>query len=222
MAVLLAIDCSGDVFSVAVGEGERVVCRRSECGQQSEVALPLVGEALAAFGVGLEGVDGFAFGAGPGKFSALRLACAIAGAFAFAQGRPLIAVPCFAALAYANYGGEGLTVKCAIAAHRRHVYFGVCEGLGGEWEQTAVSVVAVDGRRPRPRIRHACGEGFLRYPDLLGGAAFCSTAVWSDAAAVYQVARGAFVRRRFVDPLVCEPLYVREKVALTVRERRRL
>ena len=54
--------------------------------------LPLALEALAACGIGVRELDAVAFGAGPGAFTGLRCACAVAQGLAFGAGIPVVAV----------------------------------------------------------------------------------------------------------------------------------
>ena len=221
MSVILALDGGGDRFSAAVMAGGRVLCRAvavSAAAPASAVALPLVQFVLSDGGVKLSDCDAFAFAAGPGKFSSLRFVCAIARTFAYAEKKPLVAVPTFAALAEANSAGDA-AIKCALPAQRGHVYFAVCARRGGGWRQSMLSVVSVAARPPARRIRAACGEGFVRHPELLAGAALRQTAASSDAAVVVRLAAVMLAAGETTSPLSCEPLYVRHKVAQTSAER---
>jgi len=76
---ILALDTSTDWCSVAVGDGERWFLRDEPAGQaHSERLLPLVNAALEEAGASLADLDGVAFGAGPGSFTGIRIACGVA------------------------------------------------------------------------------------------------------------------------------------------------
>ena len=220
MPVILALDGSGDAFSAAVNAGGAVHCAARADVPQAECALPLVQELLGAHSLTLAACDAFAFAAGPGKFSALRLVCALARSFAYAQKKALLAVPGFAALAQANYGEAECTVKCALPAHQEHIYYATCARTQGDiWRVQRAAVRRCAGKAPGGKIRLACGEGYRHHPHLLGGAEFCDNALHSHAAAVWQVAEGMLARNEVSDPLHCEPIYLRRQVAQTTHQR---
>ena len=90
---LLAIETSGARGSVALSIGERLLERAIPTPRdQTELILPLVHEVLDAGAVELAGLDAIVFGRGPGSFTGLRVAAAVAQGLALASGRPLIGV----------------------------------------------------------------------------------------------------------------------------------
>lgn len=217
--LILAIDGSGDGFSAAVNRGTAVHSKHCADQPQATVALPLIRQLLNEQNLALADCDAFAFAAGPGKFSTLRLICALATSFAYAGGKPLLAVPGFAALAEDNFGTHTGTVKCALPAHQQHIYFATCRRQRGCWRVLRTAVLPCAGKVPGARIRHACGAGYQRYPHLLGTAAFCDNAPHSRAAAVWRVAQAMLHRNEVSDPLNCQPLYLRRQVAQTIKQR---
>ena len=221
MPTLLAIDSSGDVFSTAISTADgEAACMQSDGKQpHATCALPLVQALLDKHDLTLDKCDAYAFAAGPGKFSALRLVCAVARAFAYACNKPLLAVPSFAALAQANYGNAPMTVKCALPAHQQHVYFGVCRNEEGRWRVRHAAVRRCTGGILRADVRHACGAGYRQYPQLLGAAAYCERAAYSTAATVLPVALHMWEDGETSEPLTCEPIYLRRKVAQTIYQR---
>ena len=226
MAIILALDSSGDVFTAAVNRGgnDKPVLHRSSSdnsngAHSTRVALPLINALLQEQHITLADCDAIAFAAGPGKFSALRLVCAIARTLAYAHHKPLLAVASFAALAQANYGDRAQIVKCALPAHRGHVYFSICERSDAGWQVKKAVLRTTERALPGAAIGDACGAGYRDYPHLLGNAVYCNQADYSDSAAVWQLAQTLLKNNQLSDPLSCEPFYLRRKVAATIRER---
>src|SRR5690606_35403845 len=83
----LAIETSTDTLSLAVGEAraDAPLQRFSGAGgaQASTTLLPQVQALLAAAGWRLADLDAIAFGRGPGSFTGLRTACAVAQGLAY-------------------------------------------------------------------------------------------------------------------------------------------
>src|SRR5215212_7049219 len=107
---VLAIETSGDWCSVAVGDGNSWHVREERAVQaHSERALILVASALADCGAALGDLDGIAFGAGPGSFTGVRLACGVAQGLAFGADIPVLPITTLAALAHAVWRRAGQT-----------------------------------------------------------------------------------------------------------------
>jgi tRNA threonylcarbamoyladenosine biosynthesis protein TsaB len=92
--ISLAIEASTYAGSVAVIRNGVVVVEAETAmrGEREERLMPAVADALAAAGVAPNAIDRVVCGAGPGSFTSLRIAGAIAKGLAFASGAPLFAV----------------------------------------------------------------------------------------------------------------------------------
>ncbi|MGB4913000.1 MAG: tRNA (adenosine(37)-N6)-threonylcarbamoyltransferase complex dimerization subunit type 1 TsaB, partial [Candidatus Dechloromonas phosphoritropha] len=90
---ILAIETSTDFGTCALwldGVVEQRICQSGR--PHSETLLPLVGKLMADAGIGFNQLDGIAFGAGPGAFTGLRIACAVAQGVAVGADLPLVPV----------------------------------------------------------------------------------------------------------------------------------
>lgn len=100
MKTLLAIDTSTELASIALSIDDKIMCEKQEgIRQHAMTLLPMLERLLATAQLSLSQLDGIVFGAGPGSFTGLRIACSIAKALAFAHDLPLFPVSSLAAIA---------------------------------------------------------------------------------------------------------------------------
>lgn len=188
----------------------------------SEVLLPWVHELLAAAGVTLAQIDGIAFGAGPGGFTGLRLACGVAQGLAFGLDLPVAPVSTLAALALAS--GERAAWTC-LDARMNEVYAAAYMIDGDAVSEVMAPVCLPPAVLPAPTFLNAwgVGDGFKshgeilcsRKPDLAG----VHPDIFPSAVAVACLAAPVFARGAGVAAADAQPIYVRDKVAFTTAER---
>ena len=126
---LLAIETSSDVGTVALLVDESLEQQRiATPREQTERILPMIDELLATAGVPLEELDGIAFGRGPGSFTGLRVAAAVAQGLGLAVNLPLLPVSSLAAMAQGRWRTEGQerSLVC-IDARMGEVFWGAFE-----------------------------------------------------------------------------------------------
>lgn len=216
--IVLALETSTRMLSVALWRDGDVLERATDSMTGgSGLVLPWVGELLAEAGIAKSQIDGIAFGAGPGSFTGLRLACGVAQGLAFGLDRPTWGVTTLAALALAS--GEARVFAC-MDARMSEVYTAAYEVLNGE-------VTEIE----RPQVRPpelvvvpqgewvACGDGYASYGTALPALPVVRPDVFPTAAAVAALAAPRFARGEGLDAAQAAPLYVRDKVALTTAER---
>ncbi len=122
---LLAFDTSTDRLSVALTDGARVWQHSSPGGALASTTLiPAILALLAEAGLTLGELDAIAFGRGPGSFTGLRTACAVAQGLAFGanQGAGIAVLPIDTLMAvaeearFARFGPAGIAagaIACA-------------------------------------------------------------------------------------------------------------
>ncbi|MBI3525948.1 MAG: tRNA (adenosine(37)-N6)-threonylcarbamoyltransferase complex dimerization subunit type 1 TsaB [Betaproteobacteria bacterium] len=191
----------------------------------SERLLPWLNELLTDAGMTFSQFDGIAFGAGPGGFTGLRLACGVAQGLAFGLDLPVVGVSSLEALALAAYSGGTERIFASLDARMNEVYFAAYQIRDGASETVQAPAVAVPQSVLAPQAWDGidwigCGNGFVAYPEMLKTAAHELRAdCWPTAAAVARLAAPRLARGEGVDAGLAAPLYVRDKVALTTAER---
>lgn len=188
----------------------------------SEVLLPWAAEVLAEAGSGLRRLDGIAFGAGPGSFTGLRLACGVAQGVAWGLDVPVVAVPTLAALALAS--GEALCWT-VLDARMNEVYSAAYSVDGDAVTERASPVCTPPAELPAPPFAGGVGvgDGFTRYADALRmrkpDLHAVRAGLWPTAVAVARLAATPLSNGEGVPAGLAQPMYVRDKVALTTAER---
>jgi tRNA threonylcarbamoyladenosine biosynthesis protein TsaB len=223
---LLAFDTSTNWLSVACGGGDAWCVRAEPAGQaHSERVLPLVDAVLRECGWALRDLDAIAFGAGPGSFTGVRIACGVAQGLAFAAALPLVPIPTLEALAEQAWRTHGVSrVLACLDARMREVYAAAYLRTDDGWRTRAEPAVLVPDRVTLPvdgADWFGAGDGFAAYPALaatIGLPAWDATVV-PDARAIAALALPRIAAGEAVDAAHALPFYVRHRVALTTAER---
>ena len=224
---LIAFDTSTERMAVAAcGPAGEVAWTGAGGAAASATLLREVHAVLAQAGLALADLDAVAFGAGPGAFTGLRTACAVAQGLAFGLGRPVLPVDSLAIVAE-DAPWRGGTVWVAMDARIDEVYAAAYRHAGARWQAVAApalytlpALAARWAAEPPKRVAGSAIEAFGgRLP--LGDAALHARE--SDrAAALLRCARQAWADGARRDPADALPVYLRDKVALTTAERARL
>src|SRR2546430_17565540 len=115
---ILSFDTSTEWLSVAAGDGASWSMHVERAGpENSERILPAIDTVLTDAGWRLADLDGIAFGAGPGAFTGVRIACSVAQGVALCAQVPVVALPTLLALAPETWPDHGATpVVAGLAA----------------------------------------------------------------------------------------------------------
>lgn len=246
---LIAIETSTAVGSVALAreQGGRLVCEALAEGAQepSRRVLAMVESLLAGAGLAASSLDAIAFDAGPGSFTGIRIGVGVAQGIGFAVSVPLIGVSSLeilatAALADAAAPAQGRLVLAAIDARMGQVYCGVFRQAGARARLVDAIVVCdppeavarferalrAEGRDARAFAGIAAGDAFTVHAPLaewVASAPLDRAALGApDAATLARIAMAKLAAGETVPAGDAAPIYVRDKVALDVREQRAL
>jgi tRNA threonylcarbamoyladenosine biosynthesis protein TsaB len=225
---LLAIDTSMDFCSVAASRGGRIFSRHEQAAQrQAEMILGMVEAVLAEARLALADIGGIAYGAGPGSFTGLRIACGVTQGLALARGIGVIGVGTLLALAEEAAGELSCEkVIACLDAHMGEVYHAAYRKEASGWQE----ILAPGVYKPEaaPSVSGGgwigCGSGFAvhgarlasRYEAQLSAVRpeFAPT-----ARSVLRLAAPRFAAGEAMDAAAAVPVYLRDKVALKTSER---
>jgi tRNA threonylcarbamoyladenosine biosynthesis protein TsaB len=209
-----AIETSTEWCSVAVwADGEIAALERRAGHRHSEFALPMLQDLMK--GLRIEAV---AFGAGPGAFTGLRIACALAQGLAFARGLPVIGISTLEALA--QECGAPRVLAC-IDARMREVYYAALEKRAGRWREVIPAQGVPPRSAPPPPGQGwvGCGSGFEVYrEEMKGKVELARPEIHPTAVAVAELAAPRLAAGEGVDAAQAAPVYLRDKVAFTKEE----
>ena len=221
---ILALDTSTEYCSVALWADAAVHESMVHAGQNhSAIVLGMVDRVLAEGGIGLTALDGIAYGQGPGSFTGLRIACAVAQGLAFAEDLPLAGVGTLHAMAVAC-GAE--RVVCCLDARMKEIYHAAYLRNGTICEEASAPLVCPPAAAPvlSGTGWTGCGSGFAAYGDILRqryGAAMTAVdaTIYPHARDIACIAASLFAAGQGVRADEAAPLYVRDRVALKTAER---
>ena len=133
--ITLVLEASTYAGSVALIDGSALVAERAVAmrGREHEALMPAVAEVLVTAGLGARDIERVVCGAGPGSFTSLRIAGAIAKGIAMAASAPLVPISSLALLVASRepaHAGRFLAVVDAMRGERYVQAFAV--GATGE------------------------------------------------------------------------------------------
>ena len=210
-----AFETSTEWCSVALcADGEIAALERRAGNRHSECALPMLEDLLQRNRLKAKDLDAVAFGAGPGAFTGLRIACGLAQGLAVARGLPVLPVSSLEAIA--EESGAERVVAC-IDARMGEVYYAALERIGDGWKEVIPVQCTAPQAAPRPAGEWVgCGSGFAVYGNF--GLKTVAAEVHPTATAVARLAAPRLAAGEGVDAAFAAPMYVRQKVAFTKQE----
>ena len=191
--------------------------------------IPLLMGLLHDAGLGMPQVQAVAFGQGPGAFTGLRTACAVAQGLAFAHDTPVLPIDSLLIVAddarlQADAADRDGLWWVAMDARMDEVYAAAyLHGPGGWATQVAPQLYTLGAladawqAAPPPRV---AGSAISAFGDRLPwGAARLWPQTHDRAAALLRLAAAAWAGGAAVSADAALPLYLRDKVAQTTAER---
>ncbi len=222
---LLAFDTSTDTLFIAVQRDAQVYEHRGPGGAQASATLiPAIRALMAQAGVDFDMLDAIVFGRGPGSFTGLRTACAVAQGLAFGarggQGVPVLPVDTLLAVAEQARAEHGCTqVLAVLDARMDEVYAAAFDyGADGRWQAPADFTLCAPQALAVPAGFTVAGNAQAAYGDRLVPAAPNVPAL-PTATALLRLAPALLAAGDALPAQEALPRYIRDKVAQTTEER---
>jgi tRNA threonylcarbamoyladenosine biosynthesis protein TsaB len=212
-----AFETSTEWCSVALWlDGEITGIEEVAGNRQSERVLPMLEKLFEMKNIAASHLDAVAFGAGPGSFTGLRIACGVAQGIAHARGIPAIGVSTLEAIA--EESAEARVLAC-LDARMGEVYCAAHERRDGRWHEVIPALCTAPAAVPKPPGDGwiGCGNGFAAYGPM--GCDQWMPDIHPTAVAVARLAAPRLAAGHGVDAALAIPVYVRDKVAFTETER---
>lgn len=224
---LLAIETSTENCSVALSCDGGLISRSELAPRRhAELLLPMCEEVLAEAGVSRRQLDAIAVGRGPGAFTGVRLAISAAQGMALALDLPVIPISSLAALAM-DAPDDGHPVLAVIDARMGEIYAGtfrrdhegLIEPLGMESVGSADALKVAAGQ-----TWNIIGSGWDTYAEIIvtrleSAPAWAQGQRFPQATAIARLASRELRNGQGLAPELALPVYLRDKVALTIKER---
>lgn len=224
MPCILAIETSAHIGAVSILRGEKceevLASQLADNDQKlSAWVLPAIERVLADAGLSPMAIDAVAFGAGPGSFTGVRTASATAQSLAYAWKCALVAVDSLEALAETS---SAISI-CVVLDARMHELFSASfvRQADGTLQRLTATMVSAPSAVVVAAGAELIGSGvhLLPAPHVATPAATKhAEAHWAHGIA--HIAARKLALGETTDPMRAEPIYVRNKVALTEAERK--
>lgn len=230
---LLALDTSTEVLSLALQLGDKIYTYSQIAGNaSSQLILPKIQVLLNTANVKLNDLNGIAFGAGPGAFTGVRIACGVAQGLGFGANLPVVGVSTLLAMAEAS--GEDNVIAC-LDARMGEIYHAVFQKYENTWHQSLETQVCKPEAAPTlassasKMIMHektwvGVGSGWGVYGETLSKVYVQNLTnilveITPTAEAILRLAEPIFEAGLAKPASEAVPIYIRNRVALTSAER---
>lgn len=226
---ILALDTTQEYCSVALAIGTELIVREELAPRShTELILPQVESVLAEADTTLGQLDALAFGRGPGSFTGLRIAAGVVQGLALGSDLPVAPVSSLAAMAQGAYRDHSHATRiCAtFDARIQEVYWGSYQLVDGIMQSITEEAVnsPEDLFLPDDGKWLAIGSGWTAYPQMQQRLHGCLSDVMADtvplARDMIPTASQMIINGETVSAEAAIPVYLRQKVAQTIEERK--
>jgi tRNA threonylcarbamoyladenosine biosynthesis protein TsaB len=232
---ILAIDTSSAWCSVALSLEDKAPLYRHEAvsAGASQFLLPWIDDLLSKANISISNLDAIAIGVGPGAFTGVRLGLATVQGLAIGAQLPVIPVASLDALALQLIktprfiASQARNFVIAVDARMDEIYWARFEIMSNS---LPVRIGDIHLSKPEElnlnEIQFLAGSGIKEYGERLFSSEhaklapeYCDEEIGISALGVLEAAKIDLSRGKQISVSQLEPLYIRNKVALTTEER---
>jgi tRNA threonylcarbamoyladenosine biosynthesis protein TsaB len=221
---LLALDTSTEFLSLALQVDEHIFTFHQKAGAMaSQLILPSIQALLSEAKVGLTDLQGIAFGAGPGAFTGVRIACGVAQGLALGANLPVVGINTLNVVAEAS--GADKVIVCQ-DARMGEVYHAAYQKIADRWVEVSATMVCKPELVPAITGRGwvGAGSGWAAYGETLQQTYAQNISqvlpdVSPTATAILALTKLTFKAGLAKPASEAAPIYIRNRVALTTQER---
>ena len=221
--IILSIDACTENISIALIIKELVAEKSFPSGKDySENILPQIKKLLSENDLKINDIDAVAFGAGPGSFTGIRIACGVAYGIAYANNIPIIGINNLEALAFLSVNEN--TISC-IDARMGQVYIGIYQNKNKTITSLIEPALCDPTNLPKlPNIDKAMviGSGLNNYKEEFELQYNDIELNYYNHKCILAGPIGILSRNQFDKKFHlknADPIYIRNKVAQTTKER---
>lgn len=213
---ILHIETSSKNCSVAISEGEEILCLCEEVSdnyKQSESLHSFVEWALEGAEISLKDLDGISLGKGPGSYTGLRIGAASAKGFCYGLKIPLIAINSLDSMVeeFLNQGFE--LIIPLIDARRMEVYTAFFDGNSGEIIKETEAKILDENSFSELADKKVLfiGDGAKKAQEIINlpNAEFKSD-IYPSAKGLVKKSVDKFNQKEFEDTAYFEPFYLKD------------
>ena len=213
---ILHIETSSKNCSVAISDGEKILCLCEEVSEnykQSESLHTYVEWALEGAKLTLKDIEAVSFGKGPGSYTGLRIGASSAKGFCYGLQIPLIATNSLETMIEPFLNKEYDFIIPVIDARRMEVYSAVFDGVSGEMISATEAKILDENSYQEYQDKKILfvGDGAKKAKEILQleNAEFNET-VYPSAKYLIKKAVEKYNRQEFEDVAYFEPFYLKD------------
>lgn len=219
---ILSVDSSGVILSIALNNGNKIIEKSFNSSKEnSEKLLSEIKSLVSKSSLNFTDINGIAFCAGPGSFTGIRVGCGIAFGLAYAHNIPVIGINSFEALA-AKFSKKNTI--CCIDARMSQIYVAAYVQSSSKLSLIGNMQVCDPDNLPfydleKPLI---IGSAVKNYKNILEEKYESLNPEYDEinyslASVIGKLAFNRFQKQ--FDTKHAYPIYIRDKVAQTIKER---
>ena len=240
---LLSLDTSTEFLSLALQVSDvqghvKLFTHHQHAGNaSSELILPQIQALLNTANIQLKDLHGIAFGAGPGAFTGVRIACGVAQGLGFGANTPVVGINTLLAVAQAS--GADKVIVC-LDARMGEIYHAAFLKQENQWQEISETKVCKPEAAPvilRDKLPAGtskinmhekdwigAGSGWAVYGEVLSSIYAknlikTNANITPTAEAILQLAKPIFAAGEAKPASEAAPIYIRNRVALTTLQR---